>query len=389
MLDDRSVRIVIAHPHITYPGGATAVALETGRGLAERGHEVHMVSIRHLPELTVGFPGITFHDLGGPLSSALRHWLSLPAHQTRFDSVVDAVSPDVILAHAFPANYWAFSYRARRRRVRCVWYCHEPSAFVHDYRVIAGVRGPMRVVVLAANPILQVVDRVLARYADAIVTNSPFSAERIRKIYRRRASVAPPGVDATRFQVDMDKERLVLSVGRLTRFKRFDLAVRAAANLQRQGVRAQWVIAGAGEDDDTLRALAGRLSADSVTFAGLTDERTLNDYFSRAAIVAITSIDEPFGIVPVEAMAAGAAVVCSDGGGPARTIADGVTGLHFRSGDYLDLARKVAHLVERPELAREMGARGRQIALTEFTWQRTTDGVERAILAARSGRVHA
>ncbi len=37
-------RVVIAHPHVTYPGGATAVALETGQRLAETGHEVHFVS---------------------------------------------------------------------------------------------------------------------------------------------------------------------------------------------------------------------------------------------------------------------------------------------------------------------------------------------------------
>jgi glycosyltransferase involved in cell wall biosynthesis len=377
------LRVVIAHPHVTYPGGATAVALETGSRLASRGHEVHLVSLRNLPELIERFRGIEFHDLHGPLSSELRYWLQLPIYQARFNAIVDALSPDAVLAHAFPANYWAFVNRLRNKAVPCVWYCHEPSAFVHDWRVIRGVPWPMQAAVLAANPFLQLADRVLARSADQIVTNSSYTAERIRRIYGRRASVAEPGVDATRFGARPRKERLVLCVGRLTRFKRFDIVLRAAAELQRQGVEVRWVIVGSGEEQQALASMARSLSVgQAVTFTGLADEATLTGFYRRAAIVAVTSINEPFGIVPVEGMAAGAAVVCSDTGGPARAVDDGVTGLHFRSGDHLDLARKVAYLLENRALATEMGARGREIARTRYTWDRTTDGIERAFHAA-------
>ena len=75
----------------------------------------------------------------------------------------------------------------------------------------------------------------------------------------------------------------------------------------------------------------------------------------------MTSINEPFGIVPLEGMAAASAVICSDSGGPAATVQHGVTGLHFRSGDYADLARKVAYLLRNTETARQMGLRGREI----------------------------
>jgi glycosyltransferase involved in cell wall biosynthesis len=247
----------------------------------------------------------------------------------------------------------------------------------------------MQGAVIAANPLLQIVDRGLARFADVIVANSSYTAERIEHIYRRRASVAPPGVDPTRFRPGDEKEPLVLSVGRLTRFKRFDIILRAAAALKQDGIRARWVIAGGGEEQDALRSLARSLSvADCVEFTGRVDEQTLNDYFSRAAIVAVTSINEPFGIVPVEGMAAGAAVICSDSGGPARTVLDGITGLHFRSGDSTDFARSVAYLLQHPELAREMGARGRQIALSEFTWERTTAFINQAIVSALSAPRH-
>jgi glycosyltransferase involved in cell wall biosynthesis len=248
----------------------------------------------------------------------------------------------------------------------------------------------MRGAVLAANPVLQVGDRLLARFADAIVANSEYTAERVEKIYARRALVAPPGVDAERFGMATEKEPLVLAVGRLTRFKRFDLVLQAAALLKAQGVPASWVIAGGGEEEESLRRLAADLAVrDAVEFAGRVDERTLAGYFARASVVAVTSIGEPFGIVPVEAMVAGTAVVCSDSGGPSLTVQDGVTGLHFRSGDAADFAAKVARLLQHPELAREMGRRGRRLALEQFTWERTTAGIAAAIeqvLAAPSDR---
>jgi glycosyltransferase involved in cell wall biosynthesis len=372
-------RVVITHPHITYPGGATLVALETGQRLAQSGHDVHFVSIRHAPALTIRFPSLRYHDLGGPLPSEFSYWLALPRTHARFHRLVDDISPDVIVAHVFPANYWAFGYRALRPSVPCVWYCHEPSAFVHDLRVINGVPWPMRAAAFAANPLLQVVDRVLQRFADRIVVNSSFTARRVWQIYRRQATLAAPGVDGNRFEPSA-KEQVVLAVGRLTVFKRFDMVLRAAATIKGEGVAVRWVIVGDGEEEQNLQELASGLGVtDCVELAGRLDDDTLRALFSRAAIVVVTSVNEPFGIVPLEAMAAGAAVICSDRGGPADTVEDGTTGLHFRSGDDSDFARKVLSLLRNPELAREMGHRGREVVLRDFTWERTTTGIRQAI----------
>src|SRR3954453_12007227 len=107
-------RIVVAHPHFTYPGGAGAAVLETTRRLVASGHEIHLVSLRHRSELPEQFPTLSFHELGGPLSNELGYWLKLPALQRRFQRLVDSIQPDIVLASVFPANYWAFTYRAMR-----------------------------------------------------------------------------------------------------------------------------------------------------------------------------------------------------------------------------------------------------------------------------------
>ncbi len=176
-----------------------------------------------------------------------------------------------------------------------------------------------------------------------------------------------------------------MSVGRLTPFRRFDIVLHAAAALKRSSIPVRWMIVGGGEERDTLHSLARKLSIlDRIDFTGPVDERSLNEFFNRAAIVAVTSINEPFGIVPLEGMAAASAVICSDSGGPAATVQHGVTGLHFRSGDYADLARKVAYLLRNTETARQMGLEGARSALSEYTWERTTLRIGQSIAAALS-----
>ena len=122
---------------------------------------------------------------------------------------------------------------------------------------------------LAANPLLQLVDRRLVTHADEIVANSSYTVGRIRQIYGRHATVAPPGVDANRFQPETEKEPLVLSVGRLTPFKRFDIVLHAAAALKRSSIPVRWMIVGGGEERDTLHSLARKLSIlDRIDFTG-------------------------------------------------------------------------------------------------------------------------
>lgn len=364
--------IVVAHPHFMYPGGASNAVLETMRHLADLGYKVHIVSIRQPSDLAQRFPKLHFHLLGGALSSDIRYWLNLSRLQRRFNAVVDSLDSDFLIASVFPANYWAFLYRRKRQSVSCVWYCQEPSAFVHDRAVIAGIPGPMRLAALLANPPLQLLDRWLVRYADAITANSNYSAGRIRAVYKREAIVVRLGVAHHHAYRADEKEQLVLTVGRLTRFKRLDLFIRAAALLKAHGgPQARWVIAGDGEERTRLEQLAEELAVtDIVHFVGRLADNELADYYARARIVTVTAIGEPFGLVAIEGMTAGAAIVCSDSGGPAETVAPGTTGLHFRSGDAHDLARRVGLLLENPDIAERYGATGQQVA-AGYSWENT------------------
>ena len=92
----------------------------------------------------------------------------------------------------------------------------------------------------------------------------------------------------------------------------------------------------------------------------------------RAAVVVVPSLGEGFGMVALEAMERGRAVVASDVGGLPEIVADGVTGLLVPPGDVDALARAIAELAGDPDRAAELGAAGRVRALVEFSQERCT-----------------
>lgn len=207
-----------------------------------------------------------------------------------------------------------------------------------------------------------------------------------------RISVIPCGVDLRRFQPQPQAEaraalglpadgRLLLCVGRMEPLKGMDALIRALALLAER--RPEWadslqalLIGGDGEDApdqwnaeqrrlDTLRRELG--VAEKVRFLGARPQELLPAYYSAADVVAAPSHYESFGMVALEAMASGAAVVASNAGGLALTIEDGRSGLLFPPDDHVALADQIESLLNQPARAASLRAAARRRA-AEYGW---------------------
>lgn len=161
-------------------------------------------------------------------------------------------------------------------------------------------------------------------------------------------------------------------VGRLQRWKGQDRLLRAHAILRERGHNLHVVIVGgdsfALEPDyaESLPRLVVELGlADSVTMTG--EVRDAGLYIEQMDILVNASDPEPFGIVLLEGMARGVAVVAVDAGGPTEIVTDGETGRLARSGAPADLADALEPLLASPTLRREVGAAGRERFLHDFT----------------------
>ena len=211
-------------------------------------------------------------------------------------------------------------------------YVHTPSRFLWTPELDPRGASP---IVRAAAPALRAVDRTRAREATAIAVNSRVVQRRVAQFWDRESVVLYPPVDVDRIAgVAQWADRLcgadaatfdrlptdfLLGASRLVSYKRLDDVIRLGAMA---GLPV--VIAGDGPERPRLAALADELAVPT-TFLGRVSDELLYALYQRAVAYVFPAIED-FGIMPVEAMAAGATVVAAHVGGTAETVLDGVTG---------------------------------------------------------------
>jgi glycosyltransferase involved in cell wall biosynthesis len=197
--------------------------------------------------------------------------------------------------------------------------------------------------------------------------------------------VVPCGVDAARFRADPAAPRTaadwrapsggarVVTLGRLVPRKGVDTVIAALAQVP----DAQLIVAGGPaadqlDRDPEVRRLRGCARAagvgDRVVFAGRVRHDDVPELLRSADVVVSDPWYEPFGIVPLEAMACGSAVVASAVGGHLDTVQDGVTGLLVPPRDPGALAERIARLLAQPRLRAELGGAGLRRVRTRYSW---------------------
>ena len=160
-------------------------------------------------------------------------------------------------------------------------------------------------------------------------------------------------------------------VGRLIPIKGHDTLLRAMQIAVREVPGLELEVAGSGPLEDELRAQVSALGLDgSVRFLGQVPGAAA--VLERASIVVVPSLGEGFGMVALEAMERGRAVVASDVGGLPEIVAAGETGLLVPPGDAAALAAAIVELARDPVRVRAFGAAGRRRALESFSQERCT-----------------
>ena len=245
--------------------------------------------------------------------------------------------------------------------------------------------------------IAPIVRRTLRRAARIIATSpayirsSPFLAP-----VASHCRVVPFGIPLAHYgqadpkHVDALRQRfpgpVVLFVGRLRYYKGADRLVRAMAHVP---ARAVFVGADASVRAADLANLAAQLGlSNRIHFVGEQSEAALRAFYHTATLFALPSVErsEAFGIVQIEAQAAGLPIVCTElGTGTSFVTRHGHTGIVVPPDDVPALAHALRILVENPTLARTMGEAGRTRAHAEFSLTRMLDRIEAVYDEARRG----
>lgn len=217
-------------------------------------------------------------------------------------------------------------------------YCHTPMRYLwgmyHDYRENAGVFTRY-----AMAPIfhrLRLWDLASASRVDHFIANSTAVQQRIAKIYRRKADVIHPPVAVETFAPGIPQD-FYLCCSQLVSYKRIDIAIEAFNRLDKK-----LVVVGEGEELNRLRKMAGP----NVKMLGAQSQEKLRELYATCRALVFPG-EEDFGIVPVEAMAAGRPVIAYGRGGVRDTVINGVTGLLYDGADVNGLTAAISQFEAR------------------------------------------
>lgn len=199
-----------------------------------------------------------------------------------------------------------------------VCYCHSPFRYVwHErQRAIGEFPGPLRPLGRRLLDRIRRWDEDASRRVDHFIANSELTKQRIGDFYGRESTVIHPPVEVDRFRPSADHDDYFLVVSELVRHKNVDVALAAAA---RAGVPIK--VVGDGPEAAALRSAYG----DSAEFLGRLGDAELARVYTRAKAFAMPAVEE-FGIVAVEAHAAGRPVLAAGAGGALEIVVEGETG---------------------------------------------------------------
>ncbi len=204
-----------------------------------------------------------------------------------------------------------------------ICYCLTPTRYIWDldsYLARERFSPPVQVLARLVARLYRRWDFAAAQRVDHFIAISTEVQARIRRFYRRNSSLIFPPVEvAERFTPAPAHDDYFLVVSRLIPYKRIDLAVEACTRLG-----LPLLVAGSGRDRQRLEALAGP----TVQFLGYVPDDDLPDLMARCRALIFPGLED-FGIVPVQAQAAGRPVIAFRGGGALDTVIPGKTGAFF------------------------------------------------------------
>jgi len=235
------------------------------------------------------------------------------------------------------------------------------------------------------------------RHADKVVANSENTRDELLRmgVNPEKVTIIYPGVDVHCFRPGLpfddlhvgmgwrEGQKLVLSVGRLSRRKGFDMVIRCLPKLLQQGLDIQYVLIGIGEDVDYLKRLATELGvSERVHLLGHVSPEDLPRWYNACDVFVMPNRDingdtEGFGMVYLEAAVCGKPAVSGRAGGTGAAVIDGVTGLRVNGEQTGEIIAAISRLLTDQEYAALLGKQGYSRAIADYSWEAVARKTER------------
>ena len=313
---------------------------------------------------------------------------------------------DIIHAHNFPANIAAFfATKSKIKRAPFIWGCNEPYRLMHDraeqhrfknHAVKSTTDRLIRSTLVRLLETSIIFDKCAASNAYAVTALSDFTANQLKSIYGINPVVIHPGIEKNSLNVGVSGQLvrdlfgiraspLILTVSRLWPAKNIETGLRAFRILVKKIPDANYMIVGDGPLLENLKHLSKQLGIEkSCVFVSdkiVADIGGLEYFYAACDVFLFTAIDEPWGLVILEAMCFSKPVVVSASGGPMEYIQNKKNGILAIPSVPESYATALLEVLQNPEAATEIGKRASK--LTEsYSWENVADAFDQLYSAA-------
>jgi glycogen synthase len=351
-------------------GGVAAHVDGLSQAMAAAGHDVALLTLAHpgapadsivgkvrVLRARIDLPWLPEDDLVARVASANHHLVQLTTRLAPW-------RPEIVHAHDWQVA-WAGDTLAALHDARFIATFHGTERGQHGGRVPPGQPST-----------IHAVESWLAHTASEVLANSRFMVREIVSGFElpaERTHLIPNGIDPSWWstgELPGSRQPLVVSWGRVQYEKGFQVLARALGRLRARVPGLRCVIGGRGSYLPELQSqidLEG--VSDMVELPGFLADDRLRDLAHRAGCVVIPSLYEPFGIVALEALAAGAPLVVARTGGLAELVDGTGAGLLFEPGNAAELAACIELILNDHELAAEMRKHGAELLADRYSWQ--------------------
>lgn len=367
------MKIALVSPYdFPYPGGVTEHTIALANGLRRRGHNVHILAAcsgdkgKQVPHTLAVTHHVTKFPIGGTVARVGLSPLSYVRikkilHQEAFDVIhlQEPLTPSI--------TWWTLIHARTLPNVVTIGTFHayheQPNWFYKHGRPIFG--------------------KLFSRL-NSLIAVSKAAYHFAYQMFPGDYHIIPNGIDLNRFGKTVDthhpgaepnKKVTILFVGRLDRRKGFFNLLEAFINIKSAYPQARLQVVGPFEPKHyrPYQKIAQARGVTDIDFVGYVSPEELPTFYHQADIFCAPSIGfESFGIVLLEAMAAGLPIVASNIAGYRSIITDGVEGLLVAPGQPAPLAKALEQLLNRPHLRHKMGQRGR-LKANQYSWDLIVD----------------
>jgi glycosyltransferase involved in cell wall biosynthesis len=374
------MRVLIVTPHI-FEGGAEKAVLNLAYRLKSLGCDASIATLSvDLSKLPSHYAKLDFILPEKPLEQPLWNDVeSLIASSLReISSFVPLLRKssgrfDLLCACNFPA-YWA-TYLARTGKP-VIWLCSEVLA---PYNQTQDLYDRSRFFRLALRLAIAIDKFIVNSGVNSIVTCSELNSRLIKERYGRDSLAIHTGVDYDFFnaevpdaqgQLGLGNGPMLLQVGALVRRKNQILSIRALKTLKRHLSSVKLMLVGDGPWKPVLQEETERLGlAEAVVFMGRVSEDELRSLYHACDVNLFPVVDQTWGLVPFEALAAGKPSIVAEGCGAAEYISKEKIGFLIKP-NVEDLMDAVLVALKHPELAEDMVKRGQRFVQENLTWDK-------------------